>query len=273
MRAEPDLVAVGEAIQEVAAEVVLPRFQALAEGEVSEKGPGDLVTVADLEAEQALTQFLSDHLPGSVVVGEEAVAADPTVLATAKSHDRVWVIDPIDGTGNFVAGSPYFAVMVALVEHGRTTASWIHHPVPNRLFAAQRGAGAEVDGRLLVRPPAPAEIGDLRATVVTRLLDEQTAARVETRAAAFGSLSANRMAAGIQYPRVAEGDLDVVLYWRTLVWDQAAGSLLLEEAGGRVARLDGSDNEPWSDLTGLVLAADHATHNRATTLLAPDGTL
>lgn len=62
MRTEPDLVAVGEAIREVAAEVVLPRFQALAEGDVSEKGPGDLVTVADVEAEQALTQFLSDHL-------------------------------------------------------------------------------------------------------------------------------------------------------------------------------------------------------------------
>lgn len=207
------------------------------------------------------------------MVGEEAVAADPTVLVTAKSHDRVWVIDPIDGTSNFVAGSPDFAVMVALVEQGHTTASWIHHPVPDRLFTAQRGAGAEVDGRPLVRAPAPADVGELRATVVTRLLDEQTAARVETRAGAFGSLSANRMAAGIQYPRVAEGDLDVVLYWRTLVWDHAAGSLLLQEAGGYVARLDGSDYQPWSDRTGLVLAADHATHTRATALLSRDGTL
>lgn len=273
MRAEPDLAAVGEAVREVAAEVVLPRFRALSEGEVREKGPGDLVTVADLEAEQALSRFLATHLPGSVVVGEEAVAADSQVLLAAQSHDRVWVIDPIDGTSSFVAGSPDFAMMVALVERGRTTASWIYHPVPDRLFTAQRGAGAEVDGRPLVRPPAPAELRDLRATVVTRLLDEQTGARVEARAAAFGSLRPNRNAAGIQYPRVAEGRLDVVLYWRTLVWDHAAGSLLLEESGGRVARLDGSDYEPWSDCTGLVLAADHGTHTRVITLLAPGGTL
>ena len=273
MRAEPDLAAVGEALRDVAAEVVLPRFRTLAEGEVTEKGPGDLVTVADVEAEQALSRFLVSHLPGSVVVGEEAVAADPSVLEAAPSHDRVWVIDPIDGTSNFVAGSPDFAVMVALVEHGLTTASWIYHPVADRLFVAQRGAGAEVDGRALVRPSAPAELSDLRATMVTGMLDEHTAARVAARASVFGTLVPNRMSAGIQYPRVAEGDLDVILYWRTLVWDHAAGTLLLEEAGGRVARLDGSDYEPWSDRTGLVLAADHATHERAVTVLAPEGTL
>ena len=271
MRTEPDLVAVGDVIRDVATEVVMPRFRALAEGDVTEKGPGDLVTVADLEAEQALTRFLLAHLPGSVVVGEEGVAADASVLTDAPSHDRVWVIDPIDGTANFVAGSPDFAVMVALVEHGRTTASWIYHPVSGRMFTAQRGAGAEVDGRALVRPTAPVELGDLRATMVTGMLDEQTASRVEARASTFGSLVPNRMSAGIQYPRVAEGELDVVLYWRTLVWDHAAGTLLVEEAGGRVARLDGSDYEPWSDRDGLVLAADAATHARAIELLAPSG--
>lgn len=81
------------------------------------------------------------------------------------------------------------------------------------------------------------------------------------------------MAAGITYPLVAAGELDFVLCWRTLVWDHAAGTLLVEEAGGRVARLDGSDYEPWSDRTGLVLAADPATHDLVTSLLAPGGVL
>ena len=71
----------------------------------------------------------------------------------------------------------------------------------------------------------------------------------------------------------ASGELDVVLYWRTHVWDHAPGALLVEEAGGRVARLDGSNYEPWSDRTGLLLGADDATHRRVCDQLAPGGRL
>lgn len=273
MAAEVPYEQVEQAIREVAATIVLPRFRALAEGDVDEKGPGDLVTIADREAEAALTGVLACLLPGSVVVGEEAVAADPGVLARGAGQERVWVIDPIDGTGNFVAGSADFGIMVALVEGGVTTASWIHHPVPDRLFTAARGAGAAVDGRSIVRTPAPVAEGELDLTVVTRLLDDETNARVRGRAAPLGRLHPNVGAACIQYPRVAEGELDAVLYWRTLVWDHAAGALLLEEAGGHVARLDGAAYEPWSDRTGLLLAADAATHARVRARLAPDGRL
>jgi fructose-1,6-bisphosphatase/inositol monophosphatase family enzyme len=270
---QPDVDAVSDAIRDVAARVVLPRFHQLAEGDVSEKGPGDLVTVADIEAERELTRFLGGHLPGSTVIGEEAVSADPGVLDAARSDDRVWVIDPVDGTRNFVAGSPDFAVMVALVEAGRTTASWIYHPVADRMFTAVRGGGAAVDGQPLIRVPAPRDPADLHGVAVTRLLDPAIRARVEARLPAIGRLSANRMAAGINYPLVAGGELDFVFCWRTLVWDHAAGVLLLEEAGGRAARLDGSDYEPWSEGTGLVLAADPATHATVSALLAPNGLL
>lgn len=261
------------AIEEVAATIVLPRFRALADGEVSEKGPGDLVTVADVEAEQALTRWLTAAWPGSTVVGEEAVAADPRVLAAAPSHDRVWVVDPIDGTRNFVAGSPDFAVMVARVERGRTVESWIHHPAVGTTYRAERGAGAEVDGRPLRRTPAPEDVADLAGTVVTGLLDPPTARRVEARAGAVRELRPNAGAAGIQYPRVARGELDFVLWWRTHVWDHAPGALLLAEVGGCAVRLDGEDYEPWSDRRGLVVAADRGTGDRVRALLAPDGTL
>ncbi len=259
-----------DAIRDVAARIVLPRFRQLADDEVTEKGPDDLVTVADTEAEIELSRFLSGHLPGSTVIGEEAVAADPQVLAAARSCDRVWVIDPIDGTGNFVAGSPEFAVMVALVEAGQTVASWIYHPVTDRMYTAVRGGGAFVDGRRLVRAPAPSALADLHGVAITRLLEPATRSRVEGRLTAFGRMSENRRAAGINYPLVAEGELDFVFCWRTLVWDHAPGALLLEESGGRAARLDGSDYEPWSERTGLVFAADPATHARVTSLLAPD---
>lgn len=262
-----------DAIRDVAARVVLPRFRSLAEGEVTEKGPGDLVTVADVEAEAELTRFLTGASPGSTVIGEESVAADPSILGAARSHEQVWVIDPIDGTANFVSGSPDFAVMVARVEHGRTTESWIYHPVSDRMFHAVLGGGATVDGAPLVRTPAPTGLGDLHGVAVTRLLDSETRARVDERLQAIGPAGSNPGAAGVQYPRVATGELDFVLYWRTLVWDHAPGSLLLAEAGGRAARLDGSDYEPWSDRTGLLIAADPATHQRVRALLAPDGVL
>jgi len=264
---------VGRAMREVAAAVVLPRFRSLAADEVHEKGPGDVVTVADAEAEVRLTEVLGDLLPDAAVVGEEAVAADPSVLDRAREADRAWIIDPIDGTANFVAGSADFAVMVALVEAGVTTASWILQPVADRLFTAVRGDGASLDGRALHRPPAPALLGALRGVARTRFLSPDAAARVADGTGAFAEVGEGRKAAGVEYPRLVLGEIDFVVYLRTLVWDHAPGALLLEEAGGRAVRLDGAAYEPWSDRTGLVLAADPATARRVIEHLAPDGHL
>src|SRR5690349_17857225 len=105
-------------LREVASELVLPRFGRLAAGEVSEKSPGDMVTIADKQAELVLQQRLTGMLPGSLAVGEEAVAADPSVLERVSSDRPVWLIDPIDGTGNFAAGREPFAMMVTLLHAG-----------------------------------------------------------------------------------------------------------------------------------------------------------
>ncbi|MBX3287454.1 MAG: inositol monophosphatase, partial [Actinobacteria bacterium] len=90
--------AVGEQIREIADRLVLPRFRKLVEGDVEEKSPGDLVTVVDVEVERELTAYLRGLGGTSVVVGEEAVAADPGVLEAGRRAERAWVIDPIDGT-------------------------------------------------------------------------------------------------------------------------------------------------------------------------------
>ncbi|MDQ4090645.1 MAG: inositol monophosphatase, partial [Actinomycetota bacterium] len=137
-------------LQEVAAEVIEPRFANLAEGDVEEKAPNELVTTADTEAEAMLVRRLGDLLPGVPVVGEEGTAVNGEVpydlLAEAP---RVWLVDPLDGTSNFVAGTPDWGVMAALVEHGRTVLSWIWRPVDRRLFVAERSGGAWADGRRL----------------------------------------------------------------------------------------------------------------------------
>lgn len=273
MSLRPQIDEIAEDLREVAVEVVLPRFRTLVAGEIEEKGPGDLVTIADVEAEQALTARLLDRWPGAAVIGEEAVAADPGLLRAARTLERVWVIDPIDGTSNFVAGSPDFAVMVSLVERGVTTASWIHQPVADRTYVAELGSGAAVDGRPLVRVPAPPALGDLHGAILTRYLEPGMAGRVAERTAAVGRIGSNPGAAGVQYPKMVEGDVDFTLYWRTLVWDHAPGALLVQEAGGRATRLDGSPYEPWGEQKGLLVSADAHTHEQVLRLLAPDGAL
>src|ERR1700743_2075316 len=110
-----DLKTVDQIIREVAAEQIMPRFRQLAEGDIEMKGVNDPVTVADKEAERVLTERLTAYLPGSVVVGEESFAKDKAIMSHLDNEHPVWIIDPIDGTRNFVAGNPEFAVMIALV--------------------------------------------------------------------------------------------------------------------------------------------------------------
>ena len=117
--------------------MIEPRFSALSSMEVRSKAAGELVTVADLDAERLLTRRLTDLLPAAVV-GEEACAEDPTLLAGLGSA-RAWLVDPLEGTTNFVEGNPAWAVMVALCEQGRTVVSWICQPTSQTMHTAQAG--------------------------------------------------------------------------------------------------------------------------------------
>src|SRR5687768_3745093 len=109
--------AVFEILQSAADTAILPRFRKLAAGEVVEKAKDEVVTIADREAELLIEPQLSKLLPGSRVVGEEACAAEPHLLERLDDGD-VWLVDPLDGTANFVAGRPVFASMVALLRDG-----------------------------------------------------------------------------------------------------------------------------------------------------------
>src|SRR4051812_43881899 len=108
-------------MQDVAAEVVTPRFRSLDQDEIAEKNPGDLVTAADHESEELLTAALLEAYPDSVVLGEEAYAADPHLIQRFVDADHAFTVDPVDGTRNFVHGSPDHAVMCAEVVRGETT--------------------------------------------------------------------------------------------------------------------------------------------------------
>ena len=249
---------VGDILQEVSAEAIEPRFDALRETDVRFKSPGELVTVADEEAERQLKTRLGELIPEAVFVGEEEFSGG-SGLADALRSEQIWLVDPLDGTANFVSGSPQWAVMVALVRGGETSAAWIWQPAAKVMYQAEIGAGATRNGRPLVRPPASSAAADLRGCVHTKFLDAPTRERVDENRHCFGSVGPGTASAGIDYPRLVEGEQDFVMFWRTLPWDHAPGALLVGESGGCVRRLNGDPYSPRQSGAGLLAAAGSGT--------------
>ncbi|GAA1117606.1 inositol monophosphatase family protein [Nocardiopsis metallicus] len=263
-----DFDAVTEILREAAATAVLPHFQTLREDQVSEKSPGEIVTVADREAEAIISPRLRDLLDVPVV-GEEATAADPELARALRNEPAAWLVDPVDGTRNFTRGEREFAVMAALVREGRTVASWILRPTEGTLYTAELGSGAWRDGTRLHRAPAPAEPARMRGAVLSRFLSPRQREHVRAVTPEFAEVGAGAYCAGVDYPRLAEGALDFVLFNRTLPWDHAPGGLLLSEAGGVALRLEGDPYRPDDDRVGLLNAADETSWRTVRSLLLP----
>ncbi len=266
MTAIPPLLshAVAHLMRDVSESVILPRYRNLAAHEIIEKAADDLVTVADKESEARLSEGLARLLPEAGIVGEEACAADPALL-DALGNGLHWIIDPIDGTGNFAAGQAPFGVMIALVQDGETLAGWIYDPLSRRLCHAAQGQGASIDGA----PIRAVESGQALpvAGISTLFLNPDEREEMQNRARGSLSLVDIPRCAAEQYPRIVLGTNDLALFKRTLPWDHAAGALFLNEAGGRVARLDGSPYRVGTDEQGMLAAASPAMWDRAANIL------
>lgn len=245
--------AVASLLRQVAVDVVLPRYRNLAGHEIEEKTAGELVTIADREAELRLNEGLALILPEAGLVGEEACSADATLLNNLGARLN-WVIDPIDGTANFASGKPPFAIMVALVDAGIIQAGWILDPLSGRLCEAAKGAGAYINGE---RITARASGASLPIAGISMLFvdPEERADRISRIEGKFTIADIPRCA-GEQYPRIALGTHDLAVFERTLPWDHAPGALFVNEAGGRVARPDGSDYLLGADPGRGLLAAN-----------------
>jgi fructose-1,6-bisphosphatase/inositol monophosphatase family enzyme len=252
-----DVLKVSRLIEEVAAREILPRFDALGAGEIEEKGPGDLVTVADKAAELALTPALAALIPGSVVVGEEAAAADRSILARLSEAAPVWVIDPVDGTANFAAGVPLFAVMVALVSRAQVIGAWVADPIRKRMAVAEAGAGATLDGKKL-RVASPSEPERMAGVLTFRSGERSLAERVARNTPKVASHLSLRCVAH-EYLLLADGRIHFAHYNRTYPWDHAPGWLLHKEAGGYGRRLDGRGYDPAEIHAPILLAPDRAS--------------
>lgn len=224
-------------MREASATLIMPRFRQLADHEIDTKtSPTDLVTVADREAEEWLTPRLMDLLPGSVVVGEEACSADSSVLEGLHGVVPVWLVDPVDGTANFVDGNARFGVMVALVNRGVTQAGFILAPVEDVMVVAVAGAGARLDGKEIrgrQNIPFSDAFGDYSSKYVEPpLRDRLMNACKKSKGTQSGHCSA------YAYLDTARGQLDYVLQYLMSPWDHAAGALIVSEAGGAVQFMD-----------------------------------
>lgn len=259
---------VAASIQESEATEIAPRFQRLMAADIEEKSPGEVVTAADRACETVLSRRLTE-IADIPVIGEEAVAANPALLDLLGSETTCWLVDPLDGTSNFAAGSPDYAVMVAYLHHGITTASWIWLPAAKQMYIAERGAGATCNGQPVTRPPTSDRSAALVGVVKDRFLPDDVRQQVALRAAAAGTTQHGVNCAGIEYPDLARGETDYILYWRTLPWDHAPGVLLASESGCLAIRPDATPYEPHSQASGLLVAPDHLAEDLLDHLLGP----
>ncbi len=265
---------VAEIIVDVADAVIMPRWRNLAAHEIGTKSrPDDLVTIADREAEEALSQRLADILPGAHVVGEEAVSADGAVLELLRSSEPVWVIDPIDGTRKFSEGRPEFDVLVALVQDGRGLAGWIYSPAKRALILGEAGGGVRrrVEGQApqILKRRAAGPLRELEGILSPRPFLSRGLADPAAVRDRFRSFSPP-VCAGHNYARLLMGESDFLINFSALAWDHLAGLALATEAGFHHARHDGAAYDPLDPRGGLLVAPGETSwHEIRESLLRP----
>ena len=205
---------------------------------VSVKGPGDFVTAADRKAEKTIFEELSKARPGYSFLMEES----GTVEGSDKSHR--WIVDPLDGTTNFLHGLPIFAISVALEREGQLIAGVIYNPATDDMYVAEKGQGAWYNNRRLRVAPRRELSDALIACGIPHLGKAKDHPRFKAELAAVMARASNvrRLgAASLDLALTAAGRFDG--YWERNLqpWDIAAGIVLLREAGGYVSDLDGGE--------------------------------
>jgi len=250
-------------LREAAEAEILPRFRHLDEGMVRQKADAiDLVTEADEAAERHIRAAVAAAWPEALFVGEESVAADPALLDRLDAADFAIVVDPVDGTANFAAGLPLYATMASVVSRGETIAGIIYDPMGDDWVLAERGGGAFLrfpDGRAqrLKVTAAPA-LDQMVGHVSITFMPEASKPKILANLARI-RVVANYRVAGHDYRTFATGHCHFVAFNKLMPWDHLAGCLIAEEAGGYVARFDGSPYRPEHREGGLIIAPDRNT--------------
>ena len=220
-----------------AGSVLIKKMRSLEKLNVEKKGYNDFVSEADLAAEQTAIDCIHKHYPDHAILAEESGGQGES--------DTVWIIDPLDGTTNYLHGFPVWAVSVGVQVGGRMEHGVVYDPLRQELFTASRGQGAQLEGRR-VRVSGRRDLE--KALVGTGFPYRQVDQEIDPYLGMLGKVIRNTAgvrragAAALDLCYVAAGRLDA--FWETGLapWDLAAGSLIIREAGGIVSGLDGSEN-------------------------------
>jgi myo-inositol-1(or 4)-monophosphatase len=221
------------AIRQVAQDEILPRFRTVT---ALRKDDGSLVTEADVAAQHALNHALG-QVEAIDVLGEEMPAA--VQQRVWEDGGRFWCVDPVDGTSNFSAGVPYFAVSVALMDHDRPLFGVVYDPIADQAFFASRGGGAWLDGAPLGTAPSDIPLASAVAEVDLRRRYAHVRHELKHHPPCARRLTSGSSA--LSWCRLAAGQRDVFLHGGQKVWDYAAGALIAEEAGALVATIHQDD--------------------------------
>lgn len=219
-------------VRQIAREEILPRHLKTAR---NQKSDGSLFTEADVESQRRLVAALPGLLPGPVL-GEEMTPAEQAHLWQS-GRRGMWCIDPIDGTTNFANGIPFFAVAVAYLLEHEPVLGVVYNPITDESFYAAKGAGAYLNGmELPLRHPAE-QLADAVAGVDFKRISNHLGDELAVRPPYFSQR--NFGSSALEWCFVAAGRLDVYIHGGQMLWDYAAGRLILQEAGGQSAALDG----------------------------------
>ena len=235
---EPLLKAVIRAVREVAQAEIMPRYLQVAQ---QRKADGSLYTDADIAAQEALAKKLREIHPSPVLA--EEMSREQQAEQWLAGDSGLWCVDPIDGTSNFVNGLPYFAVSVALMNKGRSVLGVVYDPVSHEMFYAEKGGGAYVNGEKLPINESDKELRQCMASVDFKRISVNLAQELAGKPPY--SSQRNYGASTLEWCYVAAGRFDVYLHGGQRLWDYAAGSLILEEAGGMMCSLKSDDF--WAD--------------------------
>lgn len=225
------LKAIAAAMKLVAEKEVMPRYMKVTH---QQKIDGSLCTEADLAAQAALITKLQAILNVPVLGEEMSVAQQEEIWGDGMQE--LWCIDPIDGTSNFVHGLPYFALSVALIRGGKSVLGVVYDPVAKELFAAERGRGAFINGVKMLKRTVAKDLSGALASVDMKRLDRKLSAVLASNPPY--SSQRNFGASTLDWCYTAAGRYDAYLHGGQKLWDYAAGSLVLEEAGGQMCSLE-----------------------------------
>ena len=237
-------------VKAVARDEIMPRYLKVAH---ERKADGSLSTQADIASQAALNIRLKKIID-CPVLGEEMTDAQQRDMWAHKG-DMLWCVDPIDGTTNFVNGIPYFGVSVALMKNHQAVIGAVYDPVADEIFYAEKGKGAFLNG---VELPIKERVPSLREAVAEidlKRLNHKLASALASEPP-FSS-ARNFGASTLDWCYVAAGRFDVYLHGGQKLWDYAAGSLILTEAGGHMCSLEHDDFATGDVWTRSVIAALH----------------